>query len=169
MNPHGLYFAAPSSVLTRPNNTTAYAQNDLIASSTTAGSIVVPSFGVPVSQAQAVFLRRARLLTNKGSGMTSFQGHVDLWSAAPTFPNGDNGAYGLTTGAAGWLGDITFGVMSQGSDGAYAAGKPDSGTDIGVAIAPGDLIYWSLKEVDATGFTPAANQTFTLIPELYYQ
>jgi hypothetical protein len=34
---------APSSTLTRPANTTAYAQNELIASSTTAGSVVVPS------------------------------------------------------------------------------------------------------------------------------
>ena len=39
----------PTSVLTRPANTTAYASGQLIASSTTAGSIVVRSFAIATS------------------------------------------------------------------------------------------------------------------------
>lgn len=149
------------STLTRPANTTAYAQNDLIASSTTAGSIVVPSITVPRN---GMFLRRVRLHTNKTSGMGTFQGLIEFWTAAPTFSNGDNGAYAVATGAASWLAVITTATMTQVGDGAYAAGSaPTTGDEI---LLRSGALYWSLKEADATGFTPASGQTFTLHAEL---
>jgi len=168
-----------SSVLTRPNNTTAYAQNDLIASSATAGSIVVPSVTIPRDEAEIVEIVGGRLITNLTTGFTTFQGHIDLWSAAPTFTNGDNGAYAVATGAASWLGHMSSDVSdaySAGADGAFlhlvngASSTDDYARDpIIWARKPGDVLYWTLREIDSTGFTPIANQTFTihLVGRLY--
>lgn len=152
-----------SSTLTRPANTTAYAQNDLIASNTSSGSIVVPSIDLPGTGG---LLRRVRLYTDKTSGMGAFQGFVEFWSAAPTFTNGDNGAYAVATGADKWLGSSTLAVMTQVADGGYAAGVPTTGNEIGFVVGGGDL-YWSLKEADGSGFTPASGQTFTLVAEIH--
>lgn len=154
----------PSSVLTRPADTTAYAQNDLVASSTTAGSIVVPSFhgfgpSIPFQ------LRKVRLYTNKTSGMASVTWTIDFWNAAPTFTNGDNGAYAVATGAASWLGSVTTTAMAQAGDGAYCDGAPVTGSEIAMNQVT-DQIYWSLQMTYASGFTPASGQTFTLAPEL---
>src|SRR5437660_138343 len=80
----------PASTLTRPANTTAYAANQLIASSTTAASIVVPSFA---TVAGAGILPRLRLRTNAPSGWGGINLSINLWSAAPTYTNGDSGAY----------------------------------------------------------------------------
>lgn len=149
------------STLTRPANTTAYAQNDLIADNTTAGSIVVPSLKVPRN---GMIMRRVRLHTDKTSGMGSFAGLIEFWTAAPTFTNGDNGAYAVATGADNWIGVVTTATMTQVADGAYAAGSaPTTGDEI--LLRSGDL-YWSLKESDSSGFTPASGQTFTLYAEL---
>lgn len=158
----------PSSTLTRPTpDVTGYSQNDLIASSATAGSVVVPSFTAARVAAGSFMMRKARLYTAKTSGMSAFQCIVEFWSAAPTFTNGDNGAYAVATGAASWLGRADFDVMTQVADGGYAAGIPHTGSDWGIKLGSGQVVYWTLKEIDATGFTPAAAQTFTLIPEIY--
>src|SRR3954463_10166718 len=61
--------ATPSSVLTRPADTTAYAANDLVANSTTARTVTVPSFAATPYALGTGAIRRARLLTNKTSGM----------------------------------------------------------------------------------------------------
>lgn len=161
-----------SSTLTRPNNTTAYAQNDLIADNVTAGSVIVPSFTLPVTDARVLEITRGRLITNLTTGFTTFSGHIELFSAAPTFTNGDNGAFAIATGAASWVGHMTtdiVGAYHQYGDGATvavlngAAAADDYSRDpILIPLSPGGAIYWAMRETDATGFTPIANQTFTL-------
>lgn len=167
------HYASMSSVLTRPDNTTAYSQNDLIASSTTAANVVVPYFSFTDDDAEMVEVQNARLFSNITSGFTTFQGHIDLWTSAPTFTNGDNGAYAVATGAAGWVGHLTTSVSdaySVAGDGAFIGAI--QGTDATnnyatekyiFARKPGDWLYWSLREIDSTGFTPIALQTFTLV------
>jgi hypothetical protein len=159
--------ATPSSLLTRPADTNAYVQNDLIASSTTAGSIVVPSFKASRGPGNSFFIRKARLYTNKTSGMSTAQFLIEFWSAAPTLTNGDNGAYAIATGAANWMGKIQTDVMTQVADGAYCMGVPYTGSEIACDGDACQTLYWTLKEIDATGFTPASSQTFTLVPEIY--
>jgi hypothetical protein len=158
------------STLTRPDNTTAYAQNDLIADNATANSIIVPSLSLPPRR--PLELLGGFLSTNLTTGFTTFAGHVDLWDAAPTFTNGDNGAYAVATGAANWVGHLTtdvVGALNQFADGAatplhhgdtYAA--TGAFPQIVVPNSDGEL-YWSLYEADATGFTPISEQTFTLV------
>jgi hypothetical protein len=171
----GLYrptLAVIRSTLIRPANTSAYAQNDLIASNVTAGSIVVPSFTIPRDDASIIEIIRGTLYTNLTTGFTTFQGHIDLWDAAPTFTNGDNGAYAVATGAAHWIGHLTTQVSSAyqaGADGAaLSAVVGEANTDDYTrehqyfARSIGGKIYWSMREIDSTGFTPISGQTFTL-------
>ena len=157
-----------TSQLIRTANTTAYAQNDLIADTETAGSIVVPSLLVPKRHFLEVL--GAHLHSNLGTGATTLSVHVDLWSVAPTFTNGDNGAYVVATGAASWLGNLTSDVVDKN---AFADGFAvdlvlgDAYSSVGARptiIKPlsDGLVYWSMFEVDATGFTPISAQTFDL-------
>jgi len=73
----------PASTLTRPANTADYAANQLIASSTTAGSVVVPSFAIAISAGGAINAR-LRLRTSATSGWGGVNLSINLWSAAPT-------------------------------------------------------------------------------------
>lgn len=152
----------PSSVLTRPANTTAYSAADLIANNTTAGSITVPSVTIARTSGGNAKLNRLRLLTNKTSGMGSINIAVELWSAAPTFTNGDNGAYAVATGAANYLGSTQF-SFTQVADGAYATAPIVDGP-LAIDLASGTDIYWTAQTLSA--FTPASGQTFTLIAEV---
>ena len=154
-----------SSTLTRPADTVTYAQNDLIASSTTAGSISVPTLTVPNRvQGLRYMIRRVILTTPKTTGMSAFQAFIEFWKDAPTFTNPDNGAYAVATGAASYLGRTTTTVMTQAADGGYCEGVPTTGVEIVLEGIP--TVYWSLKEADATGFFPSSAQTFVLTAEL---
>ena len=148
----------PTSVLTRPANTTAYAVGNLIASSTTAGSVAVPSFTVAAGAA----ITALRLVTNKTSGWSGVQLSVRLWTTAPTFTNGDGGAYAVATGAAGYIGTFLFSLIQFG-DGAAERGTVNLGGIIWEKLASGLLVYWDLQI--NTVATPASAQTFTLTAE----
>jgi hypothetical protein len=157
----GSKIATPTSTLTRPANTTAYTAGDVISSNTTAASAVVPSFTAAGGSAGSGSIISFILTTNKTSGMGGLGFAIDLWSAAPTYTNGDNGVYQpMATGAANWLGSASFTTTTQATDGAYAVGVPDAVGAIDFALASGTAIYWTLTTQAA--FTPASGQTFTL-------
>lgn len=164
-----------ASTLIRPADTNAYAQNDLIASSVTAGSVIVPNFGkIQGSTLNYEFfeIMRGILLTDIVAGFTTAQFHIDLWSAAPTFTNGDNGAYAVATGSQGYLGCLTTEVSSAyrvSGDGAFLDVKPGNAFTAGAStesiqfpVNDAAAIFWSMREIDATGFTPKSAQHFTL-------
>lgn len=166
-------FVQLSSVLTRPNDTTAYSIGDLVANNTSAGSVVVPSFSLVSPQdavAEMIEIDHSTLYSNLTTGAAAAQFHIDLWSVAPTFTNGDNGAYAPATGAASWVGHLTTTVDAGGQmgDGFALVGTPgQASTDnyttnpILWARKPGDQLFWSLKLL--TTLTPIANETFTLV------
>lgn len=158
----GSKIANPASVLTRPANTTAYSQGDLVSSNTTAGSIVVPSVAAAGGAAGSGSMLSFRLLTSATTGMGGVSFAMEFWSAAPTFTNGDNGAYAVATGAATWLGSASIANMIQVADGAYGVAVPDTVAAIDFALASGTAIFWSLEVTNSAGFTPTSGQTFTL-------
>jgi hypothetical protein len=153
--------ANPTSVLTRPANTTAYSAADAISSNTTAGSVVVPSVTAARISGGSVTLGRVKLNTSATSGMGGVNLQVDLWTVAPTFTNGDNGAYAVATGAAGYIGTATV-SLSQYGDGAVGTATIADGP-INVKLASGQAIYWTLQTLST--FTPTSGQTFTLTAE----
>ena len=151
---------APAATLTRPANTTAYAAGTLVASSTTAGSVVVPSFTVPTD---APVISALRLSTNVTTGWSGVAITITLWSAAPTYSNGDGGVYAVATGMSHFLGQYQVSLI-QGGDG--AAGRA------GVMAGPGlvlplsvTTVYWDMEIFNAA--TPISGQTFTLTAECH--
>lgn len=153
----------PTSTLTRPANTTNYAQSQLIASSVTAGSVVVPSFAI-ANSAGGVEIQRLRLRTTATANWgTTFT--VNLWTAAPTYTNGDGGTYAVATGSAGYLCTLNF-TLTQFGDGAAGAAAPAVGNACGPRLASGTSIFWDLQYTGSAALTPLNAQTFTLTAEV---
>ena len=159
-----IYTGTPPSILTRPNDTNAYAQNDLIASSTTPASIVVPPLKTLSGMAGQVLFRRFRLYTNVTTGWDASTFTLRFWSIAPTYSNGDNGAYAIATGAANFLGRVAV-TLAQFGDGAAGVGTSIDGSDIEIFMPVGGSIFWDIQYTASGALTPIANQTLTLICE----
>lgn len=152
-------YTNPTSTLTRVSDANAYLAQDLVATSTTAGSVVVPTITASRFSAGAFRVSGLRLSTNKTSGMDTIQLKVRLWTTAPTYTNGDNGVYAVATGAAGYVGSAIF-ALEQWADGAVAVSPPNELAEFLGALASGTTLAWDVQTLNA--FTPASAQTFTL-------
>lgn len=155
----------PTSTLTMTAATTAYTAGQLIATSATAGSVVVPSFAIANSAGGAI-IPRLRLSTNDtvGTAWGAASIQVDLWSAAPTWTNGDRAAWSPATGTAAHLGSYACTVSAEYGDGAYAECSPSVGNAALPKLASGTLVFWSLKAVSGSGVT-GASKVWTLTAE----
>jgi hypothetical protein len=114
-----------SASFTRPADTTAYASGDLVANSTTVGSVVPLTFArVTKGSGQSSQIRRIGI-TKTGTSITNTTVRVHLFSVLPTLAtNGDNGAITIATGAAGYLGQVDVVINQAFTDGATPAGWP---------------------------------------------
>lgn len=157
----------PASTLTRPANTTAYAGSSttpqLVGSSTTAGSVVVPSFAIASSGGQAA-IPRLTLATNVTTGWGAVSLTVTLWTGAPTYTNGDGGTYAVATGSATERAQYTCALVQM-ADGAVCNAASTTGTAPVIHPASGALVYWDVQIAGAA--TPISGQTFTLTPEVW--
>ena len=88
----------PSSTLTSGTGT-SLTSGKLIASSATAGAIVVPSFAI-FNAGGGALNAKINLSTNATSGWGAAIVNLNMWTAAPTYTNGDGGTYAATTGSA---------------------------------------------------------------------
>lgn len=140
-----------AAAFTRPADTTAYASGDLIANSTTAGSVAPIDLGAT----QGLWVRRARLRKTTAT-VANATIRVHLFSAAPTVTNGDNGAI-LANAASGWLGALDVNCDLALTTGAVGAGKPNAGDEI---VVPGGPLY-ALLEARAA-YAPGNGEQFTL-------
>jgi hypothetical protein len=151
----------PSASFARPNDTTAYAAGDLVANSTTAGSVV--PMQIPLGNQfpnGMTRLNRVRLIKS-GTGVANATFRVHLYESSPTPANGDNGAWS-TDQAAHWLGSIDIAAMLAFTDGAAGTGAAPAGGEMFLKLA-GKTVYALIAALGA--YTPAANETFTLILE----
>ncbi len=157
----------PTSTLTMTSATTAYTAGQLIATSATAGSIVNPSFAIANSAGGAA-IPRVRL-SNNDTTPTAWPGvsiQVDLWTATPTWTNGDRGTWRPATGAAAHLGAYSCTMSTPvGGDGYFAECAPAVGNFAAVKLPSGTSVFWSLKAVTASGVT-GASKVWTLVAEL---
>lgn len=147
-----------SANFTRPADTTQYASGDIVANSTTAGSVAAMQFTVEVAQGRAMNFVSWKLETDNTTA-TSADFKLHLYASDPTATNGDNSAW-LTTesnymGAMGMANALAF------SD-AIAIVTKISGTDAGVywRLATGTIVY-GILEAQAT-YTPASAEVFTV-------
>lgn len=88
-------YISPYSQFTRPGDTTQYGANDLIADSTTAGSVKPMRFNCDRIHGRGR-LFGARLWKNS-STVTAAKFNLHLYMQSPTVTNGDNGAFAVAT------------------------------------------------------------------------
>lgn len=146
-----------SDSFTRPNDTTAYADNDLVANSTTAGSVVPLTFGVGRGGIKIV---GARIQKSDETDVANATFTLHLFGSSPTVANGDNGA--ISHSLSDKFGSISFATMAAATDEGYALANG------GESILP-DGLYWyttsgniyGLIQVEAA-YSPAANEVFAV-------
>lgn len=154
--------AEVSANFTRPADTTAYASGDLVANSTTAGSVTPLSFTVARVAAGSGSIRRARI-KKSGTSVTNTAFRLHLFAASPTVTNGDNGA--LLTTHSGWIGSIDVNAMLAFSDAAAGNGTPNSGSEVAFKLASGQVLFGLLEARGA--YTPTSAEVFTITLETY--
>ncbi len=142
-----------SGSFTRPADTTAYVATDLVANSTTAGS-VTPITVTFKETSRGVWLRRVHLKHSKAT-ITASSFKVWFLDTSPTMTNGDNGTI------AGPALSTILGIVTVDVDdlvtGAGASGE---------AYFSAGQIYlpttsYAIIEANA-GYTPASAEVFTL-------
>jgi hypothetical protein len=155
-------FINPSVSFTRPGDTTAYASGDLVANSTTAGSVVAPVFTVgrsAVATGQEFRIDRIKLAKSTVT-TTNASFRVHLYKVAPTVANGDNGVFS-TSGTANYLNsfDITVGqAFTDGAVGFVATGVNAITLEAGATIV-------ALVEARAA-YAPGNAEVFTITLEV---
>lgn len=147
-----------SSSFTRPADTVAYAIGDLIANSTTAGSVVPMSFPLTgiSGTGQTIVLRTRLSKTNTSPANASFRLH--LYEAAPIVANGDNGAWS-TSKAANYLGNIDVASMFGFTDGCTGYGAAAAGAEMRMRLSAGTTLFGLLEARAA--YTPGNAKSFT--------
>jgi hypothetical protein len=148
-----------SASFTRPADTTAYGSGDLVANSTTAGSVTPMSIALPGRTNATV--KRVRLVKS-GTSATNAAFRVHFYGASPTVANGDNGAWSSSQ-AATYFGSIDVTVLAF-SDGCAAAGAATAGAEVQIVLTSGSTVYCLLEARGA--YTPASAEVFTLTVEL---
>lgn len=160
-------FAVKSNVITRPADTTVYAVGDLVANSTTAGSVTPFSLATVVNPINTFYTNSGRIdrcrIRKTGVSVANASFRVHFYSAAPTVSNGDNGAW--LSSITDYVGacDVTVDrVFTNGSEG---TGLPLSGSGIVFSLPSGSTLY---ALVEARGaYTPVSAEQFTVIVEGY--
>lgn len=138
---------------TRPSDTTAYADGDLVANSTTAGSVVPLVFVIP--NKRSCIIRGASVQKSDGTDVSGALFTVHLFRSSPTVANGDNGA--LSTNFSDKIGLISVGQQIAHTDDAYLQ---TFGGNFYVDSGSSRTIY-GLLECDGA-YTPASAETFTV-------
>ena len=157
-----MYIGNPLASFTRPADTTAYASGDLVANSTTAGSVVPLSIPLTNSFAVGCFrLTRARI-TKSGTSATNANFRIHFYETSPTPANGDNGAWS-TDQAVHWLGNIDVTAMLAFTDGCTGIGSATAGSEMFIRMAAGKTLY-ALLEAKAA-YTPVSGEVFTVTIE----
>lgn len=158
----GGHTATPSANFTRPADTTAYAVGDIVANSTTAGSVVPMSFAnaARVAAGSGV-VRRARVKKN-GTTITNGGFRVHLYSTLPTVASGDNAAW--STSEASYLGSLDVTLDRVFTDASKGIGTPTTGGEVAFKLVSGTTIYGILEARAA--YTPISAEVFTVDLEI---
>jgi hypothetical protein len=145
------------STLTRPADTTAYAFGDLVANSTTAGSVTPGTIAAARGNDLPGTALRMRL-QKSGATITNAIFRVHLYNSSPTVTNGDNGAWVSTQ--SGYIGSFDVTIDKAFSSGSIGIGVPTIGSTLAFVPASGATTLYYLIEARAA-YTPASGETFT--------
>jgi len=149
----------PTANFTRPADTTAYASGDLVANSTTAGSVVAMTLNVARVAAGSCILRRIKL-HKSGTSTTNASFRVHFFRSAPaTITNGDNGVFSVS-GVADYLGAMDVTVDRAFTDGAVGFGVPIVGSEMSIKLSSGTSVRALIEARGA--YTPISSEIFTI-------
>jgi hypothetical protein len=146
-------FEATAATFTRPNDTTAYASGDLVANSTTAGSVTPLAFTLPSRRAKVYGVK----ITKSAAAVTNAKFKLHIYKSSPTPANGDNGAWSTTS--SGWVGSIDVDMSVNTFTDTNTASSTNSTTAPIVFTATG-TVYGLLTATAA--YTPAAQETISV-------
>lgn len=145
---------------TRPADTTAYASGDLVANSTTAGSVVPVTISNATSgPGYAGVIKRIRV-RKSGASATNATFRVHLFTSAPTVTSGDNAAIVMSVGSANYIGQYDIASMQTFTDGAAGFIAADT--------AIRSVTLYALLEARGA-YTPANAEAFTISIEVAQQ
>lgn len=153
-----------AATITRPADTTAYASGDLLANSTTAGSVTPFTFsgGATPYRVQRFWMRSSNnTITNKAYTLY-------LYSASPTVTNGDNGAFVVATNNATLLGVFGSGAaVNTGAESINAFYPLDAAGTFANGWLPMLVTgtFYGLIKVNAA-YTPTSAETFDIAAEV---
>lgn len=139
-------YSRATDTFTRPADATQYTAGDLVANSTTAGSVEALSF---TTTTRAPALVKSVSLYHSDQDATGSTFRVWLLSANPTVTNGDNGAL------AGIDAATVLGTVEITAD-------ENCGDTFGMTSSEGILVpanFWAVIEATGT-YTPASGETF---------
>lgn len=159
----GNHIGIVSAGFTRPANTTAYASGQLIANSTSAGSVVPMALVASRDLDFTGMIRRARIKVNDAAWINATV-RVHCYKNSPTVANGDGGAWSTTESE--YLGalDVTF--DKQFTDPLVKGiGVPNNGSEINFAPALNTTTIYCLLEA-RSAVTPASGSAWTLTLEV---
>ena len=150
---------APTMV--RPADVIQYSTGDLVANSTTAGSVVPLEFDVGGGSG---IVRKIRIRTNRTSGgTTSAVFRVYLFRTAPTVAGGDNAAFNPAN-AANFIDAMDVVLNEQFSDGAANSSNGAAG-EINYSLPSGSTKLFGLIRAGA-GYTPASAEQISVAIEV---
>lgn len=158
--------SSTSNTITRPNDTTAYASGDLVANSTTAGSVTPFSWNVGIFRGLKIW----RVGISKSSAsVTNASYRVHIYNNSPTVANGDNGA--LSSIRASYVGFVDVAAPATAFSDAYFANGIFTNNSLQAPLFTYvDLDGYLYGLLEARGaYTPTAEETYaiTLFGEAY--
>lgn len=146
---------------TRPADTTAYASGDLVANSTTAGSVTPVTLTHVGNRPAGTAIIRRVILRKSGTSVTNTDFRVHLYrTSSITCANGDNGAWS-TNQVANYIGGFSVSIDRAFTDGAFGAAVPIVGSEMMVRLGPAEQSIYALVEARAA-YTPASGEVFTI-------
>ncbi len=151
-----LAIVSATASMTRPADTLAYGIGDLVANSTTAGSVTPFTFAVSRVTNGLVSIIGGKLEKSTTSVTSAFF-RLHLYQTSPTVTNGDNAAW--LSIKAGYLGALDITVDRAFSDGASGIGVPVIGSEIIAIPASGTVNIFGLLEARGA-YTPGNAETF---------
>jgi hypothetical protein len=150
--------------VTRPANTTAYASGQLVANSTTAGSVTpITIAGAARVNAGTGAIAGVRLSTSS-TNLTSASFRVHFFKVSPTVANGDGAALSANVLGATEIGYVDVTVDVAGSDGAKGSAAPARNLlyfDTGAATTS----LYALIEARGA-YTPTSAEVLTVAAEI---
>lgn len=149
-----------SASFTRPNDTTAYASADLVANSTTAGSVTPLTLRAPAGM-QMVKIWRAGI-TRSSTSITNAAFRVHFYADSPTVANGDNGALSSTISNYQGFIDVVTPTLAFSDDSKFHGIYVNNAlaAPLVMPVDKDGKIYVLLEARGA--YTPAAQEVFTV-------